>query len=90
VGEHWPNPFADAARMVSLRTHSFAPDATSWHSETVDLLADRLALLGEPLPRVEAIAVMTDTDNSCTRASAEFADFRLLGGLTGLPPARGN
>lgn len=90
VGEHWPNPFTDAARMVSLRTHSFAPEATSWHGETVDLLADRLALLGEPLPRVEAIAVMTDTDNSCTSASAEFADFRLLGGLTDLPAAHGN
>jgi hypothetical protein len=89
VGEHWPNPFTDAARMVSLRTHSFTPDAASWHSETVDLLADRLALLGEPLPRVEAIAVMTDTDNSCSRASAEFADFRLLGGLADLPAASG-
>ena len=79
VGEHWPNPFTDAARMVSLRTHSDAPDARSWHTEAVDLRADRLAMLGEPLPPIEAIAVMTDTDNGCTRASAEFADFRLLG-----------
>ena len=81
VGDLWPNPFTDAARMVSLRTHSDAPEAKRWHTEVVDLEADRLAMLGEPLPAIEAIAVMTDTDDSCTRASAEFADFRLLGPL---------
>ncbi len=79
VGEHWLNPFSNASHMVSLRTHSDSPDATTWHSEVVDLLADRRSMLGEPLPQIEAIAVMTDTDNSCTRASAEFAEFRLLG-----------
>lgn len=79
VGERWPNPFSDAAHMVTLQTDSASPGSTSWRSEDVDLLADRSAILGEPLPRIEAIAVMTDTDNSCTRASAEFADFRLMG-----------
>ena len=78
VGEQWLNPFSDASHMVALRTHSDAPEARIWHSEEVDLLADRGAMLGEPLPGIEAIAIMTDTDNSCTRASAEFADFRLL------------
>ncbi len=79
VGEHWPNPFSGAAHMVALRTQSDDPSAMAWHTEEVDLLADRKDILGEPLPRIEAIAVMTDTDNSCSRASAEFADFRLLG-----------
>ncbi len=79
VGEQWLNPFSDAAHMIALRTHSDAPEAKSWHSEEVNLLADRATLLGEPLPSIEAIAVMTDSDNSCTHASAEFADFRLLG-----------
>jgi len=78
IGEHWPNPFSSAAHMVSLQTDSASVDATSWRTEDVDLLADRRAILGEPLPRIEAIALMTDTDNSCTRASAEFADFRLM------------
>jgi hypothetical protein len=79
AGEQWLNPFSDAARMVALRTHSDAPGAATWRTEAVDLRADRMALLGEPLPRIEGIAVMTDTDNSCARASAEFSDFRLLG-----------
>jgi hypothetical protein len=79
VGERWRNPFSDATHMVALRTHSDAPDAARWHSEIVDVLADRRAMLGEPLPPVEAIALMTDTDNSCSHASAEFSDFRLLG-----------
>ena len=65
--------------MIALRSHSDAPDATAWHTEEVNLLADRSAILGEPLPRIVAIAIMTDTDNSCTYASAEFANFRLLG-----------
>jgi hypothetical protein len=79
AGEHWPNPFSGDAQMVSLRTHSDRPTAKFWQTEEVDLLADGQQWIGEPLPRIEAIAIMTDTDNRCTRASAEFADFRLLG-----------
>jgi hypothetical protein len=79
VGARWPNPFSESAHMVVLRTRSDAPGASAWHSEEVDLSADRGALLGEPLPRLAGIALMTDSDNSCSRAAAEFADFRLLG-----------
>jgi hypothetical protein len=79
VGTRWRNPFAHAAHMVALQSHSDRADAAQWRTETVDLLADSGTLLGDPLPAVEAIAIMTDSDNSCASASAEFADFELLG-----------
>jgi hypothetical protein len=79
VGARWPNPFTDAARMVVLRSGSDREEAAEWQTETVDLRADGESLLGEPLPPVEAIAIMTDSDNTCASASAEFADFQLLG-----------
>jgi len=81
VGARWPNPFTDSAHMLALRSNSDREDAAQWQTETVDLLADGTALLGDPLPPVEAIAIMTDSDNTCSRASAEFADFQLLGRL---------
>jgi len=77
AGERWPNPFSDRAHMVALRRGP-APDPAAWQSEVVDVRADRAALLGEPLPPVEALALMTDSDNSCSSASADFAGFRWL------------
>ena len=79
VGARWPNPFTDAAHMVALRSGSDREEAAQWQTETVDLRADGGALLGDPLPPIEAIAIMTDSDNTCASASAEFADFQLLG-----------
>ena len=77
TGEGWANPFSETTHMIALRSHSDAPPTEIWSHEEVDLLADHRAVFGEPVPRVAAIALMTDTDNSCSQASAEFADFRL-------------
>lgn len=78
AGERWTNPFSDRAQMVALRQGP-AADPEAWQTEVVDLRADGRALLGSPLPAITAIALMTDSDNACGRASADFAGFRWLG-----------
>jgi hypothetical protein len=76
-GERWDNPFTASSGMVSL-----GPAVTgTWRDAVVDVPADYRALFGRPPPPVLGIALMTDSDNSCGRAAARFADFRFL------PPA---
>ena len=77
LGERWTSPFSETTHMIALRSHSDAQHGEAWSHEEVDLMADSRALFGDPVPRIAAIALMTDTDNSCSQASAEFSDFRL-------------
>ena len=56
-----------------------------WRSEEVDVLADYRAHFGGPVPPVVAVAVMSDSDNSCQAAEAYFARFRFGAGTGGGP-----
>ena len=79
-GAEWVSPYTDRAHVVVLQTGSArAPAQGGWRQQVVDFRADARRLLGEPLPPLRGIALMTDSDQSCAEASAEFADFRLLG-----------
>jgi hypothetical protein len=55
-----------------------------WRSEEVDVLADYRARFGAPVPPVVAVAVMSDSDNSCQAAEAYLARFRFGAGTEGL------
>ncbi len=75
-GRTWPNPFNEHAHMVAQRND---PPSQIWHQESVDVRADYARILGpEPAPLL-ALAVMSDSDNSCQATTAYFADFRFLG-----------
>ncbi len=74
-GSDWPNPFSPEARVVVLRSGR----SGEWKSEVVDVAADHRRLIGEPNPSPLALALMSDSDNTCQRARAYFADFRFLG-----------
>jgi hypothetical protein len=54
-----------------------------WRSEEVDVLADYRAHFGAPVPPVVAVAVMSDSDNSCQAAEAYLARFRFGAGGEG-------
>jgi Protein of unknown function (DUF3047) len=73
-GASWDNPFTSAAKMESLGAGSIG----QWATETVDVVADYRKLFGYEPPPLLAVAVMTDTDNSCRQAVAYYADFRFL------------
>ena len=73
-GATWDSPVAAESKMVSLGP---APPG-EWTTEEVDLVADYRRLLGADPPAPMAVALMTDSDNSCQRAVAYFADFAFL------------
>lgn len=70
----WPNAFAgDHAMMLALR----GPEAplNSWQHEKRNVLADFKQLFGEGIRYIDAVAIMTDTDNSNGQVSAAYGDL---------------
>ncbi len=70
-GARWNNPYAPESKMISLG----AGPMPEWRSEEVDVETDYCTLFGTAPPPIVAVAVMTDSDDSCQRAAAEFADL---------------
>ena len=75
VGAHVPNPFTSNAKMLAVESGN--EKAGQWVSEELDLLADYRLLFGTDPPEAEAIAIMTDTDNTGGSAEAWFGDITL-------------
>ena len=70
----WPNAFAgDHAMMLALR----GPEAplNVWYREKRNVKADLKKLFGEDLLTIDAVALMTDTDNSGGQVSAFYGDI---------------
>jgi hypothetical protein len=84
AGAVWDNPFTAHSRMVSRG----AGPLGVWRSEEVDVLADYRARFGAPVPPVVAVAVMSDSDNSCQAAEAYLARFRFGAGTEDGPKRR--
>jgi hypothetical protein len=68
VGSHWPNPFTGNAIMVVVQSGD--EGLGEWHSFERDVAADFRRFHGTKIDKVDAVAVMTDTDNSGGRAVA--------------------
>jgi hypothetical protein len=73
-GEIWNNAFAgDAVKMFALRS---AEDATgTWKIEKRNVYEDLKKAFGEAISTIDAVAIMTDTDNSSSKAKAYYADI---------------
>jgi len=70
----WPNPFAgDHAMMVAVR--SSADKTGTWATEKRDIRADFKRLTGEDIAYIDAVAIMTDTDNAKGKATAYYGDI---------------
>lgn len=67
VGEHWANPFAGQAHMVVVQGPTGLGE---WQHFRRDIRADFLRYHGLEVERVDAIAIMTDTDNTASDAKA--------------------
>ena len=70
----WPNAFAgDHAMMLALR----GPEATLniWYNEKRNVEVDLKKLFGEDLRTIDAVALMTDTDNSGGQVTAFYGDI---------------
>jgi hypothetical protein len=70
----WPNAFAGGnAMMMALR--SGRDDVSEWHAEKRNVLQDLKEIFGEDIRYVDAVALMTDTDNHRGRATAYYGDI---------------
>lgn len=79
VGEQWPNAYADQARMVVVdNADGKASDGKGWRVHRRNLREDFERLHGRSLTRIDAIALMTDCDDTGGRAEALYGEIRLL------------
>ena len=73
-GATWPNAYApDNTKMIALRTSNDKEGV--WYSEKRNVLKDLQHWLEKDVNEVEAIAVMTDSDDSTLSASAMYGDI---------------
>ena len=75
VGEHVPNPFTSGAMMLAVESGN--SKSGQWQLEERDLLADYRLLFGADPQSADAIAIMTDTDNTGENAEAWYGDISL-------------
>ncbi len=68
VGSHWPNPFTGNAIMVVVQSGDSG--LGEWHSFERDVAADFRRFHDIKVDQVDAVAVMTDADNTGGRAEA--------------------
>lgn len=75
AGSDWANPFADQAHMIALRQDE--PGDNEWRTETRNMRDDFTQFHGEAPDTINAIAIMTDCDNSNSAATAEYRSIRV-------------
>jgi hypothetical protein len=73
IGATWSNAFTRNAQVMALR--SGMKDVGEWVSEKRNIRDDFRQLFGEDLDYIDAVALMTDTDNSGQRATAWYGDL---------------
>ncbi|MGA7616418.1 MAG: DUF3047 domain-containing protein [Thermoanaerobaculia bacterium] len=73
AGTVWTNAFVSRVRMIAIR--SGMEQARSWIDERRNVLADARSLFGEDVPRVVAVGLMTDSDNTGGRSSADYGQI---------------
>jgi hypothetical protein len=70
----WPNAYAgEQLMMLALRGPEAAVNV--WQTEKRNVRADLQKLFGEDIRYIDAIALMTDTDNSQSQVSAFYGDI---------------
>lgn len=73
AGSEWPNAFTGNARMIAV--DSGDEMAGEWVTHARDVSADYRRLFGSRPGRVDAVAIMTDTDNTGQSATAWYGDI---------------
>ena len=73
AGSAWRNAYTDSARMIAVE--SGKEKVGQWVSEKRNILADFRIQFGENVQFADAVAVMTDTDNSGQKAIGWYGDI---------------
>lgn len=74
VGARWPNAFTSSAIMWSVDQGD--ERLGEWVEHTRNVRDDWRVAFGEDLDRIDGIALMTDADNSDSRACADYGSIR--------------
>jgi hypothetical protein len=74
VGSQWPNAFA-GANVVMLALRSGDREAGQWITEKRNVRDDWRRLFGAGVEQLDAVALMTDTDNAGGSARAYYGDI---------------
>jgi hypothetical protein len=73
-GKIWPNAFAgNHAMMIALRSSS--DQSGVWYTEKRNIFADLKQQFGEDIRYIDAVAIMTDTDNAHGKVTAYYGDI---------------
>ncbi len=73
-GDTWANAFAGKnAMMVAVR--SSGDNTKQWYTEKRNVLKDLEKFYGESIRYIDAVAIMTDTDNAKGKATAYYGDI---------------
>ncbi|RLA25694.1 MAG: hypothetical protein DRQ62_01770 [Gammaproteobacteria bacterium] len=72
--EAWANPFAgNNVMMIAVRSNT--DQAKQWYTEKRNVLTDLNSHFGNDIRYIDAIAIMTDTDNSASSAISYYANI---------------
>ncbi len=73
-GEIWPNAFAkDNSVMMALR--SSEDSLSTWYTEKRNIREDLNQLFGKEIQFIDAVVLMSDTDNTKNRVTAYYGDI---------------
>jgi hypothetical protein len=75
AGAHWESPYGGASSRLIALGNGALPE---WKEQVVNIAGDYTTAFGRTPPRALAIAVMTDTDDTCQQATADYGGFRFL------------
>lgn len=73
TGSLWPSPYTKQVQLLALDTG--AKGVGQWAHHKRDLRADLKRAFGEDISTIDAVALMTDTDNHGGRAEAFYGDI---------------
>jgi len=73
TGEAWPNPFTSNATMVAVESGSSG--LGQWQHYTRNVREDLVRLTGKDIRYIDAVAIMTDSDNSGQQATTYYGDI---------------
>ncbi len=76
VGAIYRNPYFD--RVGTIVVESGSQRVGEWVAEERDLIADYWRIFGKPPETVTAVAIMVDTDDTGSKATAWFDDISLV------------
>jgi hypothetical protein len=75
IGSAWPNAFTN--RSVNIAIQSGPDKVGQWTHQSRNIREDYKRFVGGDIKQADAIAIMTDTDNSGRAATAFYGDVRL-------------